>query len=150
MSEILINNMKKRFAQIGNDVHSPTIADYINHLKTIGYDTNWFYTTVGSMDSAKDEALRAMAYLIDKATHKADRDTHDRVVELMQLKEQLKFGESVLDLYEVDDNGFTTGYLVRDLNYGKFFRKRQEFMEKLNLKYGLDPSNRNSQKVMMV
>lgn len=72
------------------------------------------------MDSAKDEALRAMAYLIDKATHKADRDTHDRVVELMQLKEQLKFGESVLDLYEVDDNGFTTGYLVRDLNYGKF------------------------------
>jgi hypothetical protein len=39
------------------------------------------------MDSAKDEALRAMAYLIDKATHKADRDTHDRVIELMQLKE---------------------------------------------------------------
>lgn len=146
MSEILINNMKKRFAQIGNDVHSPTIADYINHLKTIGYDTNWFYTTVGSMDSAKDEALRAMAYLIDKATHKADRDTHDRVVELMQLKEQLRFGESVLDLYEVDDNGFTTGYLVRDLNYGKFFRKRQEFMEKLNLKYGLDPSNREQPK----
>nr|DAE31620.1 MAG TPA: hypothetical protein [virus sp. ctBM815]DAH14255.1 MAG TPA: hypothetical protein [Caudoviricetes sp.]DAJ58872.1 MAG TPA: hypothetical protein [Caudoviricetes sp.] len=28
------------------------------------------------------------------------------------------------------------------MNYGKFFRKRQEFMEKLNLKYGLDPSNR--------
>lgn len=64
-------------------MHSPTIADYINHLKTIGYDTSWFYTTVGSMDSAKDESLRAMAYLIDKATHQADRDTHDRVVELM-------------------------------------------------------------------
>jgi hypothetical protein len=39
------------------------------------------------MDSAKDEALRSMAYLIDKATNKADRDTHDRVIELMQLKE---------------------------------------------------------------
>lgn len=142
MSEILVNNMKKRFAQIGNEVHSPTIADYINHLKTIGYDTSWFYTAVGSMDSAKDESLRAMAYLIDKAVHKADRATHDRVVELTQLKQQLKFGESVLDLYEVDDNGFTTGYLVRKLNYGKFFKKRAEFLEKLNLKYGLDPSNR--------
>ena len=67
---------------------------------------------------------------------------------MLQLQKNLKLGESVKDLYEYDNNGVTTGYLVRDLNFGQFEQDYNKFLEKLNKqiskKYGilLEPNNR--------
>lgn len=63
------------------------------------------------------------------------------------LQHNLKSGESHIDLYEKDDKGLPTGYLVRRLNYGKFKKDYDEFMRKLNAKYSteeepLAPDNR--------
>jgi len=49
-----------------------------------------------------------------------------------------------LDLYELDDEGKTTQYLVRELNFGKFYKDYKNFIEDLNESLGLDRSNRRS------
>jgi len=50
----------------------------------------------------------------------------------------------MLDLYELDDEGKTTQYLVRELNFGKFYKEYKNFIEELNEKFGLDKANRQS------
>jgi hypothetical protein len=37
-----------------------------------------------------------------------------------------------LSLYELDENGQTTGYLVRDLNYGKFWKDYDNAIKDIN------------------
>jgi beta-glucosidase/6-phospho-beta-glucosidase/beta-galactosidase len=44
----------------------------------------------------------------------------------------LKTGESVVDLYEVDEKGFTTGYLIRKLNYGLFYKNYDNELKRIN------------------
>lgn len=148
LQNIMINNLKRDFQSIGNTVHMPSMIDYLSSdFSDIGFDTSWFFKSFGSVDRAKDDGLRTLAYLVNTALNKADRLTHDRSVELMQLQENLSFGESVSDLYELDDKGRSTGYLNRRFKYGLLFSDFREFKKKLNAdisrEFGilLDPRN---------
>jgi hypothetical protein len=73
--------------------------------------------------------------------------SNEKNIKLLKAFNNLGFGESHLDLYEKDENGRTTQYLVRDLNYGKFHNNYHKFLKDLNKKiskkYGiiLDPTN---------
>lgn len=142
MKVILVRNVEKILKGIGEEVHSPSMGEYLGMLKQIGYDTSSWFRYLGSTDRAKDEGLRAMTYMVNKALQTADRKTHKKSVQLLRLQDKLKSGESVLDLYELDSDWRTTGYLVRDLNFGKFFNDYNRFLSELNKKYDLPENNR--------
>ena len=143
--------------KIGQETHSPTMGKYLGELEKIGYDTSAWFLYAGSADKAKDDGLRALAYMINKAINKADRKSNSKSIQLLVLLDKLKSGESVQDLYELDDKGLTTGYMVRLRNYGLFYKDYNEFLANLNLgkagyrdkngvtkyiKNTLDPKNR--------
>lgn len=148
LDSILIQNILQDLYEIGSDVNSPTMIKYLQNLKTIDYDTSWFVRHLGRVDAAKDDGLRTLAYLVNKANQEADEKTIQRASVLLKLKDKLAFDESVKDLYEVDDKGRTTGYLIRKLNYGKFYNNYNREMKRINnhisKKYNieLDENNR--------
>lgn len=148
LNDLLIRTVYEDLRDIGIDTHSPDMVEYLQELRRIGYDTSGFTKTFGSADRAKDNGLRAIAYLTNKANREADSRTVSRAVSLLKLKDALKQGESELDLYELDDEGLTTGYMVRKVNFGLFLKdynkEIQRINEYINNKYNLtlDPDNR--------
>lgn len=120
-------------AKIGQQTHSPTMAKYLEDLEKIGYDTSAWFLYAGSVDRAKDDGLRSLAFMVNKAINTADRKSNTLSIKLLTLLDKLKSGEGVEDLYELDADGKTTGYLVRKYNYGKFFKDYNDFLANLNL-----------------
>jgi len=58
------------------------------------------------------------------------------------LKDKLKPGESMRDIYEYNGDN-ATGNIVRALNYGKFKTAEKEAISKINKLYGLPEDNRH-------
>lgn len=145
---ILLNNISDSLSQIAHDTNDSDLIDYLNQLERIGFDTSWMLKNLGSASRAKDKGLQVLSHLINRAIAKTDIDTHYKTVDLQKLQDALQYGESVLDLYEYDEDGKTTQYLVRSRNYGVFFRDYKEEIKKINqhisTKYNLDldPENR--------
>lgn len=144
LDTLMLNRAKSILIGIGNEVGDATMADYINQLQYIGFDTSSFTRYIGSMDKARDNALRALYYLTSKALNTADKYSDKKMSDLLMLFQQLEHGQSQMDLYEKDKEGHYTGYLIRKLNYGQFYQDYDNFMTKLNIKYGIDPDNRKS------
>ena len=84
---------------------------------------------MGATDKADDNALRSLSYIINKAINASESATLDKATKLLNLQKNLAFGESVKDLYEFDENGITTGYIVRDLNFGQFENDYLKFLK---------------------
>lgn len=143
-------NVIARLENIGMDTNNMSEADdYIS--SELGsfttHDVSWLGKNLGSADASSDYAVRSLSYIVSKAISSAEVTTNNRVAKLQMLQHNLKLGESVRQLYELDENGLPTGNLVRNLNYGKFKNDYNRFMESLNTKYStkdepLDPSNR--------
>ena len=144
MYNILMNNLRRDLAQLSEEINFSNTKSLLDSLEVIGFDTNTFINVFGSKDGAKDPIIRAIVYLVNKAIRKSQEETQKVATELLQLNSKLRPGESMLDLYELDDEGKTTQYLVRDLNFGKFYKDYKKFIEDLNDKFGLDKSNRRS------
>lgn len=147
LHNILINTTRDILVGVGNETHSISMGEYLDSLKEIGYDTGVFYKYGGMTDKVKDDGIRAITYLVNKALNNSQKMSNEKNIKLLKAFSKLGFGESHLDLYEKDENGRTTQYLVRDLNYGKFYNNYHNFLKVLNKKiskkYGiiLDPTN---------
>lgn len=144
MYNILMNNLRRDLAQLGEEINFSNTKTLLDSLEVIGFDTNSFINSFGSKDGAKDPIIRAIVYLVNKAIRKSQEETLEVATNLLELNSKLAPGESALDLYELDDEGKTTQYLVRELNFGKFYKDYKKFIEDLNEKLGLDRSNRRS------
>lgn len=150
LKNICSANVIARLENIGFDTNNMSEADdYIS--SELGafttHDVSWLGKNLGSADASSDYAVKSLSYIVSKAISSAEITTNNKVAKLQMLQHDLKFGESVRQLYELDDNGLPTGNLVRKLNYGKFKSDYNKFMENLNSKYStdeepLDPSNR--------
>lgn len=150
LKNICSANVIARLENIGYETGNITdMEDYIS--SELGsfttHDISQLGRAFGSADASSDHAVRALSYIVSKAISLAEVSTNNRVAKLQMLQHSLKFGESVKQLYELDENGLPTGYLVRNLNYGNFKRDYNKFMEQLNSKYStkdepLDPGNR--------
>lgn len=150
LKNICSANVIARLENIGFDTNNISEADdYIS--SELGafttHDISWLGKNLGSTDASSDYAVKSLSYIVSKAISSAEITTNNKVAKLQMLQHDLKFGESVRQLYELDDNGLPTGNLVRKLNYGKFKSDYNKFMENLNSKYStdeepLDPSNR--------
>lgn len=144
MYNILMNNLRRDLAQLGDEINFSNTKSLLDSLEVIGFDTNTFINSFGSKDGAKDPIIRAIVYLVNKAIRKSQEQTVEVATNLLDLNSRLAPGESALDLYELDDEGKTTQYLVRELNFGKFYKDYKNFIEDLNESLGLDRSNRRS------
>lgn len=150
LKQICSANVIARLKNIGVETDNSTdMQDYIDSEmgSYTTHDMSGIAKLFGSADSSSDHLVRALSYIVNKAASAAQVSITNRVSELQMLQHNLKHGESVLQLYEKDENGLPTGYLVRKLNYGKFKKDYDNFMADLNRKYStkeepLDPSNR--------
>lgn len=142
MDQILLRNVKRDLAQIGNETHSPNMGKFIEQLDNYGVDINSFTQYLGDLSRSDNESLKALVHLVNKANSDTDKLVHEKSIQLLKLQEGLKSGESIQYLYERDGR-YATGYLVRKYNYGKFYNDYNEFMTKLNISLGLDPKNRS-------
>lgn len=141
MNYILTNNLKKRMGAIAKETGSTELAKWLDEMKSIGYDTNWFLMNLGAKDGSSDTTVRAIMYMINKANRAKDREVYKKAIELTKLTSQLKSGESIKDIYEYDDNGLTTGNIVRSLNYGKQKKAYKDAIKQINKLYGLPEDN---------
>lgn len=144
MYNILMNNMRRDLQKLGEEVNFSSTKEMLDSLSTIGFDTNTFINILGSKDGAQDPVIRSIVYLTNKAVRKSKEETVNVATKLLQLNDALRSGESALDLYELDRDGFTTQYLVRELNFGNFYKDFRDFIESLNDKYELPKGNRKS------
>ena len=150
LKNICSANVIARLENIGFDTNNMSEADdYVS--SELGsfttHDVSWLGKNLGSADASSDYAVKSLSYIVSKAISSAEVTTNNKVAKLQMLQHNLKFGESVTQLYELDENGLPTGNLVRKLNYGKFKSDYNKFMENLNSKYSteeepLNPSNR--------
>lgn len=134
LKQLLIRGLSSELSAIGKATHDCTLEEYLDELERTTHDMNWVVRMGGSADKMQDSGIRTMSYLVTQAINKAEEDTYHKSTKLLKLQSNLKLGESVKDLYEVDDRGITTGYLVRDLNFGKFEKDYNEFLKSLNQK----------------
>nr|DAJ24274.1 MAG TPA: hypothetical protein [Caudoviricetes sp.] len=67
LHNILINTTRDILVGVGNETHSITMGEYLDSLKDIGYDTGVFYKYGGMVDKVKDDGIRAITYLVNKA-----------------------------------------------------------------------------------
>jgi hypothetical protein len=132
-------NVINKLSDIGNQVGNPEMGDYLNALNSemssdLIDDIGMFESWAAPADASTNEAVRTIAYLINKAMNIATMSTAGKATDLLRLKENLKKGEHEWDIYERDENGNFTGYLVRDLNFGRFYRDYQKEIRDINSK----------------
>lgn len=144
MFNILMNNVRKDLEGLADEINFSNTKEFLDSIDVIGFDTNRFIDIFGSKDGARDPLIRSIVYLVNKALYKTKKEVQPVATKLLKLKDQLRPGESILDLYELDDEGKTTQFLVRQLNFGKFYKDYREFQERLNEKYNLPKGNRNA------
>lgn len=142
MNYILTNNLKNRMGAIAKETGSVELAKWLNEMGSIGYDTNSLLMNMGAKDGSSDTTIRAIMYMINKANRAKEREVYGKAVYLTKLQSQLKRGESIKDIYEYDDNGLTTGNIVRSLNYGKQKKAYKEAIKQINKLYGLPEDNK--------
>ena len=144
LSDIQKDIMSEVVLKIGNEAQDPETLEFLNSINVEAYseDTGAFFKSLGAPEHSNNKYVRTVAGAITRINRKAERDSFDRSKEIIRAINNLGLRESVLDIYEKDIHGRTTGYVVRDLNFGQFLIDYDEFMTKLNSEFNLPSSNR--------
>jgi len=92
---------------------------------------------IGAGDKINNDAIKTIFYLINKAENETNKNTYAVISRLEDLLSKAgKYNQR--KLFEVDDDGNTTGYIVRARNYGKFEKNYAEAMKKIASELGID------------
>jgi hypothetical protein len=144
--KVIVAGESGTLATVGKSVGSLEMGEYLASINSenpvLPNDIKSIWKYIGTADSSENESIRALSHIVKKALDAADDEALDRGINLLKVAKKLKFGEKVTDIYETDDKGRTTGYIVRDLNWGKFYNDYDKFMESLNEELGLPKDNR--------
>lgn len=97
-------------------------------------DVSWLEQNLFSQDSSTNAAVRALYSIVNEAVQRSNKKLAEKRQLLVELQDQLGANESVTDIYE-KDNGITTGYIVRKLNFGKYYNKLDEKYVTLNKQF---------------
>ena len=111
-----------KYIEALNSKDANMFVDDISGLELLG----------GASDASANDAVRALSYIINKALDRAQFATNDKETDLLQLQKNLKSGEKGWHLYETDENGDFTGFLIRDLNFGRFKRDYNKRLREIN------------------
>lgn len=134
----IARNASKILKEVGVEVGAVTIYRY-EQTDPTSYDKDISYLTylLGAGDKIKDDCIKSIFYLINGAEEKTRKAVYAKQDKLLKLLGKVnKYNQ--LQLFEVDDNGNTTGYFVRSRNYGKFEAAYKKEMEDICMKLGID------------
>ena len=103
---------------------------------------NAFEKYVGISSSSKSQLIRIVDNMIQSVKNEKRRNAltvgHEFVNKMNKLA-----GHSISNYQarfcETDSDGKTTGYWVRPINYGQFYKEKKQFMIDLAKKFGLNP-----------
>lgn len=147
LKRLVVSELEK----IASKTNSVVLLDYIDKINSteqfLDSDVSFFEQYLGSADSSANEIIRIISHLVTQANHKADVEASEKMLKLSQLAAKLQVGESLQDLYEVDENGLPTGRFVAELNYGSFQKADKanivEVNRAINKKYNLKLNDDN-------
>lgn len=147
LGKLRTRSTKALLLDIGRAVGDPDIENYVTKIEKIDFDTNgWFVRNFGAADSAEDTALRSLAYLVNNADTKTDLEMIEIASRLAKALKGLNKSK-LKQLYERDLVGDTTGYLIRDKNYGVFYSEYNDEIIRINRavsqKYGIKLEDNN-------
>lgn len=135
LEHLLKENVKDQLQKTAENVGSVEMDAYIEALDrddAVIDDISAFESLGGASDASANEAVRALSHIINKALNTAQFDAQDKGEELLKLQKALKKGEKGWHLYERDEKGDFTGYLIRDLNFGKFYKDYDNKLKEIN------------------
>lgn len=141
LDDINQKNIIDTLQDLGESTHNATeFSNYIEEQMgdVMTASDSGIKAVMGSADASSDILVRSIVHLISKATNKAVSESLTPGNNLLNLQSKLKRGHKSTDLYETDDNGNFTGYLIRKLNYGKFRKDYKAFLKQLNAKYSTE------------
>lgn len=142
LQKISINSLTK----VRNEVGASDIDPYIIRLASgepiIDDDVNWFELYAGAADSSSSPIIRSLAYMLGKAKDQAE---HESLTAMDKVLDAAK-GLNLSKIYETTKGGLS-GYLIRRLNYGQFYKdydaKMAEINKHISKKYNLSLSDDN-------
>lgn len=126
------NILLRKAEQEGNLEAMETFIKNVTDNANFDDNISWFELNFGAMDSVSNDALRALYGIVNRARQRASKALQKKTLHLLELQSDLKFGESVTDLYELDESGKTTGWMIRKLNFGKFYRDYENEIKRIN------------------
>ena len=140
-NNIIKAKCRQMLLEYGEAAGSPTIKQLVDELDKPESDLNWLETFLGLNSSAGNETVRIMADMLMNSINKTKRETFQDGRTLVDLLQQAVKAYPGLDvqklLQEVDENGQTTGFFTRRLNWGRFFRDQQAYIEQLVKEMGI-------------
>lgn len=136
LTGILSKNAYNVLSGVAEEVESPSTQEFADAFLNNGVvldDISQRELHIGAADSSSNDIIRAISHILNNALQDANRDTIPVITRLLQLKKAVDdAGQNVLDIYEYDDKGKTTGYVVRDRKFGKFWRNYDNQLIKIN------------------
>lgn len=95
----------------------------------------------GGTTSSRSPIVRMIEYMVSDSNTKVRIETNSLGHKLKDLYDKCKPAVSFTDFMrtfvEKDKKGKSTGYFLRDINYGQFYDDRDEFIKKLDEKYNV-------------
>lgn len=131
-------NAQRIMLKEGIKVNSPTIYNYISeNTRKTDFDISYITRVLGSGDRINDEAIKSLFNILQNTENSINEVVFQKANELNKLLKVAGNRNQKL-LFEVDENGNTTGYIIRDLNYGRFYKDLKQFKEQLQKEFGVD------------
>lgn len=137
-----VENYKQILAEKNINANSQYVEEMVDYLKGDVMTTDkdiWSITRLFmSPDKVNDKALKTLYQLVQEAENKKAQRVFEKAFEINRIAKNIS---SFTDFYEVDDDGKTTGYLIRDKQYGKFHKQYNDFLNKLRIQFGMAPND---------
>lgn len=131
-------NAQRIILKEGIKANSPTIFNYISEkTHDTDFDINYITRVLGSGDRINDDAIKSLFNILQNTENSINEVTFQKANELNKLL-KVAGNKNQRLLFEVDENGNTTGYIIRDLNYGRFYNDLKKFKQDLQKEFGVD------------
>lgn len=95
----------------------------------------------GGTTSSRSPIVRMVEFMVSSAntTVRIQTNTIGHILQSLYnaCKPKVSMSNFMKTFIELDRTGKPTGYFLRDINYGQFYRDRDAFIEKLDAKYGV-------------
>ena len=133
-------NAKRLLTNIGLSANSSTILKYMEeNFAQTNSDISVLSRMFLSLDKMNDEALRGLFKLVQDTENIIDNNTSVVARKLLSLAK--KAGNRQKALYELDDNGKPTGFIIRDRKYGKMRKDYREALKKIRKDLGINEND---------
>lgn len=135
-----VENARRIMLDNGIRANSPTIYNYlVENTKETNHDISYITRLLGAGDKINDEAIKSLYNILQNTEDTIRRNTFNKAQDLLKLLKEAKNNQKVL--FEVDNNGQTTGYIVRDRNYGAFQNDYKNYLKQLRMELGINPND---------